>query len=217
MRIGSGAATLKTGDVDTVRAVVRDANGAERETAAAWSVENESVLRLDGTNRVTAVGPGVTSIRATAEGLSASLGITVVKNFEGVWTGFYRIEQCIHISGGGSSYCRFAVGGSRYIRLDLLQRGLQLSGQLSVGDNLGTVVYRGTATGQVVLAGGATLSGRTTSITDQPGTMEFTAWTSDLTPDGLLAGRFTANRNFTNAFGPQVGREECQFTNLKRE
>ena len=215
VRVGSGTTTAKAGDRDTVRAFVRDANGGERETAAIWSVENESIVRLDGPNGLVAVSPGSTTIRAAAEGLTASLGLTVVKNFQGTWSGFYNVEECTRVSGSGS-YCRFAFG-RRFMRLEVVQRGQQISGQVSVGDNLGNVVERGSVTGEVGLTGSMTLTGKTSSLVDYPGTTEFAAWTSDITPAGLLEGRCSGTKSFTNAFGPQVYREEYSYADLMIE
>jgi hypothetical protein len=216
VRLGSGATALKPGERDTVRAFVRDASGRQlrdREIVATWSVDNASIIRLDGSNALTALSPGLATIRATAEGMTTSLAVTVVKDLQGVWTGFYKVEQCTRISGSGD-YCRFSLGGRRFMRLELVQRGQQVSGQLSVGDNLGNIVEEGNVTGQVGSNGDLTLSGKTA---DEANTTEFSEWTSRLTTDGLLEGRCTGNRNFTNAFGPQVYTEEYRFTDLKRE
>jgi hypothetical protein len=219
IRVGSGVTDLKTGDRDSLRAFVRESNGVERLASPVWSVENESIVRIDGTSAVVAIAQGTTTIRAMAEALTASIAVTVVVNFEGTWTGFYRVERCVLLSsGGGSSYCRFAEGGQRYIRLELLQRGRAITGQIETGNNLGTTILeRGTISGRVDESGQVALEGRTTSIDGQPSTSEFTGWTSQISPDGLLTGRFDRNRQFTNAFGRQASREECRLEGVTRQ
>jgi hypothetical protein len=142
-----------------------------------------------------------------------------VPNFEGVWSGTYQVEDCQRTVGAGSSYCRFVVGGSLFIRVELQQQGQQLSGEVSFGNNLGTVITRrGSLSGQVDPSGHAALSGTTTFVTpEQPGKTELTDWTSELTPDGRLSGRFTENLQFTNAFGPQTSREQGRLDNLTKQ
>ncbi|MGH9255811.1 MAG: hypothetical protein ACRD3C_14720 [Vicinamibacterales bacterium] len=135
-----------------------------------------------------------------------------------MWSGTYKIEQCVRISGGGSSYCRFVLNGSLYIRLELVEQGQQISGEATLFNNLGTTVLeRGNVTGQIEASGELTLSGTTTSVTSDPATTHLAGWRSELTAEGRLAGRFTKNRTFTNAFGPQVSREECRLEELSRQ
>ena len=216
LRVGAGVTTLKIGDREPLQAFVRDSSGAERKTTATWAVEDESITRLSETEALAAISPGVTTIRATAEGFTATQQITVVNTFDGEWTGAYKIEECSRLSGAGSSYCRFVLGGSLYIRLELVQRGAALSGEIVIGDNLGNPTARGTVSGQVNVSGQASLSATARSITDQPGANEFAGWISELSPDGRLVGRFTKTRSFTNAFGPQTSREECRLEDLTR-
>jgi hypothetical protein len=219
IRVNDGQMSLKTGDRAAVQIFVADSNGIARMTDATLSTDDESVARFEGANTLIALSPGTVVIRATSQEYSSSLSLTIVQNFEGRWAGFYKVEQCTRISGGGSSYCRFVIGGAYYMRLELSQRGQEFSGQISMGDNLGSVILRtGTVTGEVSSTGLAILRGRTTSITpEQPGTSVLSGWTSEVTSEGHLTGRFTEDLKFTNAFGMQTGREEDSLQDLRRE
>ena len=59
-------------------AVVKDANGVELTgRTVTWSVSASSVLSMNGTDLVIAVGPGLANVSATSEGKSANTAIAV--------------------------------------------------------------------------------------------------------------------------------------------
>jgi hypothetical protein len=143
----------------------------------------------------------------------------VILPFDGTWTGTYRVEECVRTSGAGSSYCRFVTGASLFVRLDLHQRGDEITGEVTFGNNLGTAINRrGELSGRVDASGHAVLTGRTIFVpSDQAGTTELTAWDSEVTPDGRLTGHFSEHLQFTNAFGAQTSHEESRLEALTRQ
>jgi uncharacterized protein YjdB len=74
---GPGLALVRY-DERLLAAVVRDARGrALTGRTVTWTSADPAILAVDGTGRLTAVGPGATTVVATSEGRSATLAVTV--------------------------------------------------------------------------------------------------------------------------------------------
>lgn len=76
--VSPNSATLDIGGVQEFSVTLRDARGAELSgRSVSWTVTPASVATINGNGRLTAVGSGSASVRATAEGRDGTAGVTV--------------------------------------------------------------------------------------------------------------------------------------------
>jgi hypothetical protein len=148
--------------------------------------------------------------------------LAVLANYAGAWTGQYHITTCLRICGLGPDVCKeeLANGGAVYAFDTMLsQNDLAVDGKLNFYDNTGDVVIEtGHVTGLVDAGNVLALSGTTvTTDPSEPRQTSLAGWSTTLTDGGAaMAGRFTRNQNFTNAWGPQQFKIDCELTNVRR-
>ena len=61
---------------------------------ATWTSSNASVAAVDASGLVTGLKHGSTRLEASFQGVTASSGVEVVNNFEGLWDGVGTIRRC---------------------------------------------------------------------------------------------------------------------------
>jgi Big-like domain-containing protein len=205
---------LKVGETETLSAVVVSGNGTRRTVAASWSSDTPEVAAIGEDGRVWAMRLGKATIKAAFEVLSAVQPMRVVPNYEGIWSGDYRIVQCEQL-GGNVDICD--QGGVLPMRTAVTQKGATLSGTLDFFSSGGRLVESGVVEGQLDESGALVLTGTTISDPEQPGQTKVTDWNTSLTGDGSqMTGHFTKNRHFRNFFGWQDSRESCELLNVAR-
>ena len=98
------------GDTDTLSAIIKDVDGNTVSRTVSWKSDNENVVKVDSSGKLTAVGTGTTTVRAsytnstttntkdiTVNVISVSLASTTF-----TYTGL-QIEPKVTVSGGDSS------------------------------------------------------------------------------------------------------------------
>jgi len=210
--IAPAISVLKVGQGETLRVVA--AADASRELLATWTSDNPAVATVDARGTVTAVATGAATIRATSHGQVATRTLTVVPNYAGNWNGQFKIVTCTRISGPGTDPCRFIVGGSAPLELQLVQTGRDVSGTLRLSNletfNAGAVTGAVREDRTLVLQGLLQLPGFDSEI-------RLVSWTSSIQPPGnLMEGIFTDESRGANIFGVQVIRAENRLVNVTR-
>jgi len=162
---------------------------------------------------------GSVTVTAVYNEYQASQDVAVVEDFAGSWRGFYTIEKCARLTGGGSSYCRFVLLAALPFELSVVQSGRRISGSMRLYDSIGRLLLSGAIDG--VSDSSATLhvtaTVRSVAGSEQPEVTTITDWSSVLSVDKTaMTGQFVKNLSFTNAFGPQTSREECSIRSAVR-
>lgn len=197
-------------------AELREQSGQRTKVTPQWSSSMPSIASIDQSGSVAGLTLGSTTITAVYQNLSASQALLVVNDFSGTWRGEYVVEQCNQLSGEGSSYCRFIVGVAFPFQLSLTQQGQQVSGTVNFYSTGGRLGLTGPATGTSNESGTLELSGTAGSVTVEQPETRATEWRLTLGAGNTLDGRFVADREFRNFFGPVKSREECIIRSAQR-
>ncbi|MCH5202891.1 MAG: Ig-like domain-containing protein, partial [Oscillospiraceae bacterium] len=82
VEIKNAVETIKVGETTAFSAIVTPDNATESDVV--WSSSDESVATVDVEGKITAVGPGTTTITAEADGKSATVSLTVLQDVTAV-------------------------------------------------------------------------------------------------------------------------------------
>lgn len=138
------------------------------------------------TGVVTPAKNGTTSIRLTANGLTASASIRVVPNLQGNWSGTIAWHGCDNVTGEARVWlCSHSTTGN--IVMSLMQNGANVQGTLSPGYAV---------TGSIDASGVLTLESSTV-WQDPNSASRMVSWTSLLTGT-QLTGDFTIHTDATD-------------------
>ena len=97
------ADTLVVGGSVQLSATDRDATNRVIDRPNTWTTDNDGVATVDGSGKVTAVSPGVTTVTATSEGVSGHADITVITlTFNSVTVGW---GHACGLTTAGAGYC----------------------------------------------------------------------------------------------------------------
>ena len=157
--VTSSSDMLYIGLTDTFTATVTMSDGStQAAVGGTWSSNNSSVATVDETGLVTIVGSGTVSISMSYSGMTGSKSIRGLPNYQGTWTGTYRIDSC---SSTGdyftAGFCSsLPTGTVLETNLILTQTLDSVSGTFFLG-TLST-----TGTGPVATNGQLTLTGKIT-------------------------------------------------------
>jgi len=89
-------AILLNGSSEQAIATVTMSNGTTQQVAGTWSSDNSGVVSVDSNGRVTGQGSGRANINFSASGITGSREVRGVPNYQGQWSGSYRITGCSH-------------------------------------------------------------------------------------------------------------------------
>jgi hypothetical protein len=162
------------------------------------------------------------TVRPLLNARSSGIPPQAVSNYAGSWSGQFHITCCFRTCGLGPDVCKeyLAAGGETFsLRTTLTQDGVAIGGTLDFFDNTGTVVVEsGPVSGVIDESNALVLSGTTfTTDPSEPSQSTLTGWSTVLTGGGAsMSGRFTKNENFTNFWGPQHFKIDCELTNFQR-
>lgn len=205
---------VEIGTTETLTAVVVSGEGTRRTVVAFWSSEAPEVAAVSDDGRVRGVSLGKTAIHASFQALSADQPLRVVPDYEGTWSGAYRIVKCEQLS-GNVDIC--GQGGVLPMRIAVTQNGATISGTLDFFSSGGRLVETGPVEGRLDDLGALALVGTTISDPEQPGETKVTDWSTTLTAGrDQMTGHFIRNRHFRNFFGWQESREHCELVNFTR-
>ncbi|HEV8339705.1 MAG TPA: hypothetical protein VGR25_08620, partial [bacterium] len=199
LMITPGADALKLGSTAMLTSVVVSGDGMRRTVAASWSSDTPEVVAVGDDGRVRALSLGKATITARFETLTAAQPMRVVPDYEGTWSGEYRLVECTRLSGPGPDYCRGFAGAVLPLRTVLTQNGSTLSGRLELYSTTGReLVEAGPVQGSIEASGALVLTGVTSSVvSEQPGGTTLGDWNTVVAGDGdQMTGRFVKNRRF---------------------
>jgi Bacterial Ig-like domain (group 2) len=150
---------IKIAQEQTYTASTHYSTGADSTVSATWQSDNQNVASIDGTGKATGLDSGEATLIAKAEGLTGTLKIRVVPDYQGTWNGEYVIRAC-RASGGfdPKDFCSadgFKAGQRLPITFALTQDRDRLSGSVFIG----TLEHTLDASSAIRVDGGAALSG----------------------------------------------------------
>jgi len=130
-------------------------------TTGSWSSSNTSIATVNSTGLVTIVGSGSVNISVTYGGKTGSKAIRGLPNYQGTWTGTYRIDSCSATGDWATiDFCSYLPSGTvAEVGLVLTQTLDSVSGTFFLGS------LSSTGTGPVATNGQLTFTGKITQDT----------------------------------------------------
>lgn len=203
----------------------RYSNGSTAVVDVAWSVTPNNVATISSSGLLVGLRLGKAAISAVhSSGASAAAPAEIIgdpaipippqTSLSGVWQGRYLLNSCIHVSGAGPSVCRFVLGATWPIGLQLTESNGRVTGRLTLYDSASGDVsgWRDAFTRHVLfgqLLGEGDLSGRT---------IEITRWDGQAVDGQEITGSFEISEKFTSpAFGPQIYLQGGSFVGFRRQ
>jgi hypothetical protein len=132
---------LRTGQSQSFSANVTLSNGTTQAATPTWTSDNQSVLTIASSGQATAVAHGASTISASAQGSSATRAVRVYQDYQGTWSGSYRVRVCDEqgIFAGALCSTNFVPGTLLPIRITLTQTGASASGTVELGSIVNTL------------------------------------------------------------------------------
>jgi hypothetical protein len=121
------------GSTAVLTAIALQGDGASVLVTPQWSTDNVAVLTIDPAGLLRGVTNGTAKITAIYQGVSDSLVVRVAPNYNGQWSGTYRVTSCAQdASFPISTLCTSASAvASNPMTLSVLQDKLTASGTVS--------------------------------------------------------------------------------------
>lgn len=130
----TGTETLRTGQAQTYTATLTLSNGTTQSATPTWTSDNSGVLAINASGQANAASQGTATITASAQGQTATRTVTVYQDYQGTWTGTYRVRVCTDKGDfRGSCDLSFTPGTLLPIRITLTQNAASASGTLELG------------------------------------------------------------------------------------
>lgn len=188
LTIGSRTDFLRINQSETFSLTASMSDGSTRTVAGTWRSDSPAVATVDSNGRVTGAGSGETAISAELNGLrAAALAVRVVPDYQGRWTGDWRVAGCTTEGDWTrSDICRdVPVGAVLPFGLTLTQDRDTTTGTVTVDDVVGPVQ------GSIRTAGHLGVAG-TFTFTDEGTTIEVTVtdWETTTADNQRMTGRF---------------------------
>jgi hypothetical protein len=185
---------IKIAQEQTYTATIRYNTGSESTVSATWQSDNQNVASIDGSGKTVGLDSGEATLIAKAEGLTGTLKIRVVPDYQGTWDGEYRVAAC-RATGSfrPSEWCSadgFKPGQHLPITLVLTQDRDLLSGSVFVG----TLEHTLDVSSSIRVDGGAAISGGGSY------TVENTKVATTISPMAIRATGPNMSGNFTLTF-----------------
>jgi hypothetical protein len=136
--INSTGAFLMLGLTETFTATATLSNGTTQAvTGGTWGSDAAAVATVGSTTGlVTTVARGDVTIFVDSQGIRGSKKITVVPNYQGIWSGRYVVNNCSQTGGFvTANLCAstLAVGADLPVAFNLTQTGGTITGQTALG------------------------------------------------------------------------------------
>jgi hypothetical protein len=190
----SGTDQLRTGQSQTYAATVNLSNGTtQAATSPTWTSDNQSVMTITSAGQAAALTHGTSTLTATAQGQSATRLVKVYQDYQGTWTGAYRIRTCDDQGDFKNLFCAdiFPRGALLPIRITLTQPGSTASGTLELGNIVHTLSGGIFDTRHFVGAANGTFSDSGITLTSRTGTLDILSTATSLT--GTIINTITAS------------------------
>lgn len=152
--------------------------------SAAWTSDATSVATVDSSGKVTGIGSGQATITATYDNLKATRTIRVVPDYQGRWTGEYRVLTC-EDSGDfrDDEWCKGSLAkGTIRVSMTLTQSRDTVTGSWTHD------IMSGTTQGSIETAGTLVMNGN--GMYDKV-PMTIAGWRSLSTDNRTQNGKFT--------------------------
>jgi len=208
--VSSASTMLYIGATETFTATATMSDGSTKAvTSGVWRTDNTNIATVNSTGLVTIVGSGTVNIVVTYGGKQGSKSIRGLPNYQGTWTGTYRVDSC---TATGYFYAEgfcdfFTVGMVLPTNLVLTQNQDQVTGRFYYGvDQEGSA----DAVGSVGTNGQLLLTGR---VEWEPFTIDV-AWQLQSTTPGQITG--TLNHLYLGTGYSGSGQLWCIINYLKR-
>jgi hypothetical protein len=155
-----GTTLIKIAQEQPYTASIRYSDGTEATVTATWQSDNQNVATIDGTGKAVGLNSGEATLIARADGLTGTLKIRVVPDYQGTWDGQYLIRSC-RASGSfdPKDWCSadgFKAGQRLPIVFAMLQERERLSGSILIG----SLEHLLDSSSAIRIDGGAALSGK---------------------------------------------------------
>ncbi|HUR19521.1 MAG TPA: Ig-like domain-containing protein [Vicinamibacterales bacterium] len=136
--INSTSAFIVLGQTETFTATMAFSNGTTQAVSGGtWGSDAALVATVGAaTGLVTSVRSGDVTIFVDAQGIRGTKKITIVPNYQGIWSGTYLVTSCTQTGGFvavGLCPSVFPIGASLPVAFNLNQTGGNLSGQTALG------------------------------------------------------------------------------------
>jgi hypothetical protein len=150
---------IKIAQEQPYTASIRYSDGTEATVTATWQSDNQNVATIDPAGKAVGLNSGEATLIARADGLTGTLKIRVVPDYQGTWDGQYLIRGC-RASGSfdPKDWCGadgFKAGQRLPIGFAMLQERERLSGSIFIGSLEHTL----DSSSAIRIDGGAALSG----------------------------------------------------------
>lgn len=185
LAVSATARVLLTGRTARLSATATLSDGTTRAVTPTWSSGASSIVLVDSSGTVTAIGTGSATITATAEGRTATVDVRGIPDWSGNWLAEYDHVTCTVPPRWGASYCNVFNPQSVDIRI---QHGTDDALSATV-DRFG---WTGTFSGRINVNGSVTLAGRLSRVVGNNLTQfHDDAWTIQLTTGRGFTGTTT--------------------------
>jgi hypothetical protein len=179
----TGTDVLRTGQSQTYTATITLSNGTTQSATPTWTADNSSVLTINSSGQASAVAQGSSTITASAQGVSATRTITVYQDYQGTWTGTYRVRVCTEQGVFIGLLCRsnFPAGTVLPIRITLTQNAASASGTLELGTIVNTISGGIFSSRRFVGAGGGSFGSGGITFNTTVGTLDVLSTATSMT------------------------------------
>ncbi len=178
---------IKLKGAESFNATATLSNGSTSSVQATWGSDNASVATIDTGGRATAVSSGQATIFADYQGQRATRLLRVVPDYQGRWSGDFRVAGCGE-TGDWLGVCADAYPTGSLFPLDLsaTQDRDAITGTTDFGDR-----QPGPVSGSIRMSGHLGVSG-TYSMTIEGWPVEITVsdWETLTTDNDRMTGRF---------------------------
>ncbi len=180
-------AIMKVGEAVQATAVATLSGGSAKPVSSGWYSDAPAVATVSATGVVTGIANGLANISATADGVQGTSRIRVVPNYEGQWSGVYKIDRSTPFpSSSYQNMCTDYTAGLSYsLSMTLAQTGQSVTGQVNAGGVQSPAVV------SLIDATGAT--SLVTSSTNSVYQYDFT-WRLSVPAPGQIAGTVSLSR-----------------------
>lgn len=197
---------LKVGELVTFTATAAHSDGSAA-AVTQWSSDAPSVMTVDAvTGSATGVAAGKATLIASHDGMVGTRLIRVVPDYQGSWSGFYRVTSCSD-SGDYSTFgwCNTFRGSVQPVAISLSQTRDTVSGTIAFDQ------YTGATSGQIADNGVLTLW--STAVTGTA-SMTISNWNTTAASPGSMTGSFSILNTATDLSGSAL--MNCDLTTVTK-
>ncbi|MCX6539239.1 MAG: Ig-like domain-containing protein [Acidobacteria bacterium] len=197
---------LKVRESVTFTATATHSDGSNA-AVTQWSTDAVSVMTVDAvTGSATGVAAGKATLIASHDGVVGTRLIRVVPDYQGTWSGSYRVSSCSDTGDYTTfGWCNTVRGQVLPLTLSLSQTRDTVSGTITIYE------YTGATSGPIADNGVITLSG---TAVNGNASMTITKWSTTAASPGLMTGSFSIRNTSTDLSGS--AEMNCDITTMQK-